>query len=61
MNVPDIEQAHWAFYSFREDRWDAMDFELGKSKVPSSYWQEADRQTPETLQRHNTPDGEGRR
>lgn len=30
-----LEQAqiHWAFYSFREDEWDAMDYELGTSST----------------------------
>jgi hypothetical protein len=25
------EQWHWLFYSFREDTWDGMDYELGDS------------------------------
>jgi len=56
LNVLDKKQAHWAFYSFREDSWDAMDYELGKSKVPWSYWQAMDQKKPDTLQRHNTPE-----
>lgn len=35
----DRHQLHWAFYSFREDNWDGMDYELGTAKVPWAYWQ----------------------
>jgi len=58
LTVLDKKQAHWAFYSFREDSWDAMDYELGKSKVPWSYWQAIDQKKPDTLQRHKTPEFE---
>lgn len=27
---------HWAFYSFREDQWDAMDYELGTAELTAS-------------------------
>ena len=30
---------HWAFYSFREDNWDLMDYELGTTKPTAAYWQ----------------------
>jgi Cellulase (glycosyl hydrolase family 5) len=30
---------HWAFYSFREDTWPAMDYELGPGPLPPGYWQ----------------------
>jgi Cellulase (glycosyl hydrolase family 5) len=29
---------HWAFYAFREDVWDGMDYELGDGPVPAEYW-----------------------
>jgi hypothetical protein len=29
---------HWAFYSFREDGWNVMDYELGTGPVPPGYW-----------------------
>ena len=29
---------HWAFYSFREDVWDGMDYELGGGALPAGYW-----------------------
>ncbi len=31
---------HWAFYSFREDTWDAMDYELGTTPPPAQYWED---------------------
>lgn len=30
---------HWAFYSFREDTWAGMDYELGTKKPSWKYWQ----------------------
>ena len=30
---------HWAFYSFREDDWDGMDYELGAAPPNAAYWQ----------------------
>ncbi len=30
---------HYAFYSFREDTWPEMDYELGNSKLPINYWE----------------------
>ena len=32
-------QWHFAFYAFREDTWDGMDYELGDKQLPWSYWQ----------------------
>ncbi|MGE8002413.1 glycoside hydrolase family 5 protein [Lysinibacillus sp. NPDC093216] len=29
---------HWAFYAFREDTWEGMDFELGSQPVKWAYW-----------------------
>lgn len=29
---------HWAFYAFREDTWEGMDFELGSQPVKWPYW-----------------------
>ncbi len=34
---------HWAFYAFREDEWDGLDYELGPGKRPYSYWQAIER------------------
>jgi hypothetical protein len=36
-------QWHWAFYAFREDEWDAMDYELGEKRLPWAYWQAVER------------------
>lgn len=30
---------HWSFYSFREDVWDNMDYELGTGNPPLKYWE----------------------
>jgi hypothetical protein len=35
-------QWHWAFYAFREDGWDGMDYEVGTGKLPWKYWQDVD-------------------
>jgi hypothetical protein len=32
------EKWHFAFYAFREDRWDRMDYELGDQKLTDEYW-----------------------
>ena len=58
LTVLDKHNAHWAFYSFREDAWDAMDYELGKKPVPWSYWKAIDDNTPDTLERHSTEEFE---
>jgi len=42
---------HWAFYSFREDNWDGMDYELGSAKVPWRYWQAIEQGAPDPLPR----------
>jgi aryl-phospho-beta-D-glucosidase BglC (GH1 family) len=39
---------HWAFYSFREDVWDRMDYEVGPGGLGAAYWEAVDRgETPE--------------
>ncbi|AWP29856.1 glycoside hydrolase family 5 protein [Paenibacillus sp. Cedars] len=30
---------HWAFYAFREDTWDGMDYEMGDKKPNWKYWE----------------------
>ena len=37
--VAEQQQVHWAFYAFREDGWDGMDYELGDKALPGAYWQ----------------------
>lgn len=29
---------HWAFYSFRPDSWDGLDYELGTAPMGAAYW-----------------------
>jgi len=33
-----LNEFHWAFYSFREDAWDGYDYELGTEGLGSKYW-----------------------
>ena len=47
-------QYHWAFYSFREDSWDAMDYELGTGKVHWSYWDAIEKNLPDPVKRSLT-------
>jgi endoglucanase len=45
---------HWAFYAFREDVWDAMDYELGTGPVPAGYWQMIEKgETPNVTRTDN--------
>ena len=45
---------HYAFYAFREDTWDGMDYELGKFKLPASYWQALENGKKPELTRRST-------
>ncbi|PYB71596.1 glycosyl hydrolase [Pseudomonas sp. LB-090624] len=54
LGVMERDQLHWAFYSFREDSWDGMDYELGSAKVPWRYWQAIDQGAPDPLPRQAT-------
>lgn len=45
---------HFAFYAFREDTWDGMDYELGNNKLPWSYWQAVERGEKPELNRKST-------
>ncbi|CRI55862.1 glycoside hydrolase family 5 protein [Pseudomonas sp. CCOS 191] len=58
LTVLDRQQLHWAFYSFREDSWDGMDYELGSAKVPWRYWQAIDKGAPDPLVRKATAEFE---
>lgn len=49
---------HWAFYSFREDAWDAMDYELGKAKSDWRYWDAMEKGLPDPVKRSATPEFE---
>lgn len=54
----DASQAHWAFYSFREDAWDGMDYELGSGKVNWKYWEAMEQGKPDPVKRKATPEFE---
>ena len=58
LSVLERNQLHWAFYSFREDNWDGMDYELGSAKVPWSYWQAIEQGAPDPLARRATSEFE---
>ena len=46
---------HWAFYSFREDAWDRMDYEVGPGPLGWTYWQAVERgEDPPRPWRDNT-------
>lgn len=36
---------HWAFYSFREDSWESMDYELGTGRAGAAYWAAPEQET----------------
>jgi endoglucanase len=46
---------HWAFYAYREDAWDGMDYELGTGKLPWSYWQAVERGEAPDVPRKDNP------
>ncbi|HDS1734402.1 TPA: cellulase family glycosylhydrolase [Pseudomonas putida] len=54
LTVLERNALHWAFYSFREDSWDGMDYELGTAKVPWRYWQAIDQGAADPVQRTAT-------
>lgn len=45
---------HFAFYAFREDGWDGMDYELGDRKLPASYWQALEKGDKPKLERKDS-------
>ncbi|KOQ76141.1 glycoside hydrolase family 5 protein [Stenotrophomonas maltophilia] len=46
LQVLEQDKVHWAFYAFREDGWDGMDYELGDKALPWSYWQAQEQGKP---------------
>jgi endoglucanase len=45
---------HWAFYSFREDEWDGMDYEMGTRPAGEAYWNAIEQgKTPTPNRRDN--------
>jgi hypothetical protein len=47
----EADGVHWAFYAFREDTWDAMDYELGAGRLPWQYWEAQEKGKPYVLPR----------
>lgn len=43
ISIFDAAKWHWAFYSFREDEWPGMDYELGTVNLPETYWSAVER------------------
>ncbi len=46
---------HWAFYAFREDEWDGMDYELGTEPLPWRIREARDQGQPVVLPRQPNP------
>ena len=38
VDIFESHQWHWAFYAYREDEWDGMDYECGSGKLGWEYW-----------------------
>lgn len=58
LSALDKNGLHWAFYSFREDSWDGMDYELGSKKVDWRYWEAIDKGEPDPVKREAAPEFE---
>jgi hypothetical protein len=46
---------HWAFYSFREDAWDRMDYEVGPGPLGAAYWKAVERGEDPPRPRRDNP------
>ncbi len=55
IQIFDTHRWHWAFYSFREDCWDSMDYELGSEKVDWQYWEALEQKRSLDPFRHDNP------
>ncbi|MDR2398955.1 MAG: glycoside hydrolase family 5 protein [Endomicrobium sp.] len=49
ISIFDKYEWHFAFYAFREDSWDGMDYELGSKDLQWSYWQAKESEKPYDL------------
>ena len=58
LSALEAARVHWAFYSFREDSWDGMDYELGSANVPWAYWKAAEDGQPDPVKRSATSEFE---
>jgi hypothetical protein len=57
LRLLNLQEWHWAFYSFRSSDWDGMDYELGTGGLGQHYWQEREAGKPheELIQRRDNP------
>ena len=55
VRIFDTHGWHWAFYSFREDCWDSMDYELGVGELNWRYWAAIEEGTGLDPFRHDNP------
>jgi hypothetical protein len=55
LDILNKHQIHWAFYSFREDEWDAMDYELAPSVKSGRFYYLMEQGKGEQLKRFPHP------
>ncbi|MDY0955204.1 cellulase family glycosylhydrolase [Stenotrophomonas rhizophila] len=55
LRVLEAQKVHWAFYAFREDAWDGMDYELGDAALPWTYWRDVEAGKVPTPMRADSP------
>lgn len=48
------QEWHFAFYAFREDVWEGMDYELGDQKLTWSYWKAIEKKVVPVLDRKDS-------
>ncbi len=54
LTIFEKQRWHWAFYGFREDEWDGMDYECGTGKLGWEYWKAVEAgQNPEFPRKPN--------
>jgi hypothetical protein len=54
ISIFNTKEWHYAFYAFREDSWDGMDYELGDKRLPWSYWKSVEKGETPILDRKDT-------
>jgi len=55
LNIINSHHAHWAFYSFREDVWEAMDYELAPDVKPGEFYYKMEQGKADQLKREPHP------
>ena len=54
INIFNQHNWHWAFFTFRQDSWDGMDYEIGTKPPGWAYWQAVERgETPQPKREDN--------